>query len=87
MSMRDAHPHEGHDEHADHASHSNHTDHEAMAGDHECCGPGYASPEEAMKAEPEKLLYTVALYAAPTSGSRTTWRRSMSIPRRRPTRR
>jgi len=26
------------------------------------CGPGYASPEEAMKAPPEKLLYTVALY-------------------------
>lgn len=28
----------------------------------ECCGPGYASPEKAMKAEREKLLYTVALY-------------------------
>ena len=27
-----------------------------------CCGPGYASPEEAMKAPREKLLYTVALY-------------------------
>ncbi|MEL6375109.1 MAG: selenium-binding family protein [Pseudomonadota bacterium] len=27
-----------------------------------CCGPGYASPAEAMKAEREKLLYTVALY-------------------------
>ena len=27
-----------------------------------CCGPGYASPEEAIKAEKEKLLYTVALY-------------------------
>ena len=27
-----------------------------------CCGPGYASPEEAMRAEREKLLYTVALY-------------------------
>jgi len=27
-----------------------------------CCGPGYASPQEAMKAEREKLLYTVALY-------------------------
>lgn len=26
------------------------------------CGPGYASPKEAMKAEREKLLYTVALY-------------------------
>ncbi len=29
---------------------------------HACCGPGYASPEEAMKADQEKLLYTVALY-------------------------
>ncbi len=29
---------------------------------HACQGPGYASPEEAMKAEREKLLYTVALY-------------------------
>ena len=27
-----------------------------------CCGPGYASPEEAMKGPREKLLYTVALY-------------------------
>src|ERR671926_319820 len=34
-------------------------------GHHEChasCGPGYASPEEAMKAEREKTLYTMALY-------------------------
>ena len=30
--------------------------------DKACCGPGYASPEKAMKAEPEKLLYTIALY-------------------------
>ncbi len=29
---------------------------------HACQGPGYASPEEAMRAEPEKTLYTVALY-------------------------
>ncbi len=29
---------------------------------HACCGPGYASPEEAMQAEKEKLLYTIALY-------------------------
>ncbi|WNZ26995.1 selenium-binding protein [Leptolyngbya sp. NK1-12] len=29
---------------------------------HACCGPGYASPEAAMQAEPEKLLYTIALY-------------------------
>ena len=28
----------------------------------DCCGPGYASPAEAMQAEREKLLYTVALY-------------------------
>jgi selenium-binding protein 1 len=27
-----------------------------------CHGPGYASPEEAMRAEPEKTLYTMALY-------------------------
>lgn len=35
-----------------------------MASEHgkECCGPGYASPAEAMKAPREKLLYTVALY-------------------------
>jgi selenium-binding protein 1 len=29
---------------------------------HACCGPGYASPEAAMKAEPEKVLYAIALY-------------------------
>lgn len=29
---------------------------------HACCGPGYASPEAAMSAEREKLLYTIALY-------------------------
>ncbi len=29
---------------------------------HAHCGPGYASPLEAMKAEREKVLYTVALY-------------------------
>ncbi|MEM6550089.1 MAG: selenium-binding family protein [Pseudomonadota bacterium] len=28
----------------------------------DCCGPGYASPEEAMKAPREALLYTTALY-------------------------
>ena len=27
-----------------------------------CCGPGYASPEDAMKAKPEELLYVIALY-------------------------
>ena len=31
-------------------------------GKEKCCGPGYASPAEAMKAPREKLLYTVALY-------------------------
>src|SRR5258708_34798716 len=40
-----------------------------MANEHEvqhegdaACGPGYASPEEAMQADPEKVLYTIALY-------------------------
>nr|MBX2879533.1 selenium-binding family protein [Granulosicoccus sp.] len=27
-----------------------------------CCGPGYASPAEAMRAPREKLLYTIAIY-------------------------
>ena len=27
-----------------------------------CCGPGYASPAEAMQARREKLLYTIAIY-------------------------
>ena len=27
-----------------------------------CCGPGYASPLEAMKAPREELLYTIAIY-------------------------
>ena len=27
-----------------------------------CCGPGYASPAEAIKAPNEKLLYTIAIY-------------------------
>jgi len=39
------------------------TDEQAMHHeDHSHCGPGYASPEEAMKAEPEKVLYSIALY-------------------------
>ncbi len=29
---------------------------------HACCGPGYASPEAAIKAEQENILYTIALY-------------------------
>ena len=28
----------------------------------ECCGPGYASPAEAIKAPREKILYTIAIY-------------------------
>jgi selenium-binding protein 1 len=36
---------------------------EHHAGNHEHeCGPGYASPKEAMKAEREKILYVNALY-------------------------
>src|SRR5438477_10185402 len=39
------------------------TDEHAMHHeDHSSHGPGYASPEEAMKAEPEKVLYSIALY-------------------------
>ena len=34
----------------------------AEHGESHCCGPGYASPAEAMKAPREKVLYTVALY-------------------------
>src|SRR5437764_11986881 len=36
--------------------------HEMQHDDHAACGPGYASPQEAMAAEREKVLYTVALY-------------------------
>src|SRR5438034_117446 len=35
------------------------TNHETNHESHASCGPGYASPEEAMKAEREKILYTV----------------------------
>ena len=28
----------------------------------ECCGPGYSSPADAIKAPREKLLYTIAIY-------------------------
>ena len=52
-----------------------------------CCGPGYASPAEAIKAPREKLLYTIALTPAPASRSRTTWRRSTRTPTARPTHR
>ena len=27
-----------------------------------CCGPGYASPSDAMRAPRETLLYTIAIY-------------------------
>ena len=30
--------------------------------DKPCCGPGYASPSEAIKAPTEKILYTIAIY-------------------------
>ena len=30
--------------------------------DETCCGPGYASPSDAIKAPNEKLLYTIAIY-------------------------
>jgi selenium-binding protein 1 len=38
--------------------------HDHATGNHNesCCGPGYASPAEALKADPEKLLYVTALY-------------------------
>ena len=29
--------------------------------DKSCCGPGYASPSDAIKAPSEKLLYTIAI--------------------------
>ena len=35
--------------------------HETSHKNHACCGPGYASPEAAMKAERENVLYTIAL--------------------------
>lgn len=39
------------------------TDEHTMHHEDHChCGPGYASPEEAMKAAPEKVLYAIALY-------------------------
>src|SRR5437016_2720020 len=37
-------------------------EYEMQHEDHSNCGPGYASPQEAMKAEQEKTLYTVCLY-------------------------
>jgi len=37
-------------------------EHEMHHEGHAACGPGYASPQEAMQADPEKTLYTVGLY-------------------------
>src|SRR5260221_11036618 len=37
-------------------------EHEMHDEGHAACGPGYASPQEAMLAEQEKTLYTVGLY-------------------------
>src|SRR5258708_239915 len=37
-------------------------EHEMHDEDPAFCGPGYASPQEAMQADPEKVLYTVGLY-------------------------
>ncbi|KST63657.1 selenium-binding family protein [Mastigocoleus testarum] len=34
-----------------------------MTKNSHCCGPGYASPKDAMEGEAEKILYTVAIYA------------------------
>ncbi|MBY8976691.1 selenium-binding family protein [Rhodobacteraceae bacterium NNCM2] len=34
----------------------------SKADDAACCGPGYASPQEAMQADREKLLYTIGIY-------------------------
>jgi len=56
MAGMAGHEHHMHGEHADHAQHAAHNEHD------ECCGPGYASPEEAMQAAPEQVLYTTALY-------------------------
>jgi selenium-binding protein 1 len=33
-----------------------------MSKNDHCCGPGYASPQDAMQADRETLLYTIALY-------------------------
>lgn len=33
-----------------------------MSANGECCGPGYASPQEAIKAEREKVVYTICIY-------------------------
>lgn len=38
--------------------------HENNHHHHECCGPGYPSPAEAMKAEREKLVYTALHYSS-----------------------
>ena len=42
-----------------------------------CCGPGYASPAEAIQAPAEKLLYTIAIYTGTGIQSLTISRRWM----------
>ena len=39
----------------------------------ECCGPGYSSPQEAIKAPNEKLLYTIAIYTGTGIQKQTIW--------------
>ena len=38
-----------------------------------CCGPGYASPSEAIRAPNEKLLYTIAIYTGTVLKILTRW--------------
>src|SRR5690554_5939222 len=54
----------------DHRAHDAHREHHA-ADDHlgHACGPGYASPREAMAGPRERVMYTVAVRAGPASGS------------------
>ena len=49
-----------------------------------CCGPGYASPAEATRAESEKVLYTVALYVGTGIQKPDYLRRSIAIRTVRP---
>ena len=45
----------------------------------ECCGPGYASPQDAILAPREKLLYTIAIYTGTGIQSLIISRRLMQI--------
>jgi selenium-binding protein 1 len=51
---------------------------------HACCGPGYASPAEAIRAEPEKVLYTIALYAG-TDVQESDYLATVDVDRQSPT--